>query len=436
MIEFKKKVFSGSWRAISSNEYQFGTLEINSNGDSKLSVTGMFPKEWNVLNNIPETLIGNFVETESRNCFTIILYKNIGYTRTSSELNNYSLLYKFTLIGDKVGEEKIRDLSFNEIMVSSDSFQKNVLTDDIEINHNPSEDWINYRLKFAPSYEIFKDDFQKVYIWWRSTFPLTNSHKIILQRPSWLNISFTEFISIEYCFEQKNKIEQFFTFLNKQHVSFEYLDVHHICGLTFKVIGIKKSIDWGVKRQYLNILDGNPFETYRNWLNIYEKIGFATDTFHNALINRELSVQNKFLAFCFSLELFHREFYVKFEPLEKRNSEIISKITYQLKGKGDLETWFKKFVSTKKEITFKNRILDLLNDTDLILNFDFDIYSDKIRDTRNKLVHLEESEKNPFSNEELIQNIKIISDLFIDHLNKKIMRFETNDDHEKIRLNI
>lgn len=251
-----------------------------------------------------------------------------------------------------------------------------------------------------------------------------------------MNISFTEAINIESCFEQKNKIEQFFTFLNKQHVSFEYLDIHHICGLPFKVLGIKKSTDWGVKRQYLNILEGKSFEFYRNWLNVYEKIGFATETFHIALIDRELSMENKFLSFCFSLELYHREFYAKSESLESRNSKIISRIREVLKRKGDLATWFNKFTSAEKETTFKNRILDLLNDSDLELNLDLDDYSSRIRDTRNKLVHLEELQKNPFSNKELIQNIKIISDLFINHMYKRIVPFEAEDDLEKIKLDI
>lgn len=180
MIEYKNKVFTGNWRELNSTEYQYGSLEINSNGDSKLSVLGIFPKKWNEIDNIPETLVGNFIETQSRNCFTIILYKYNGSGRTMSMLSNYYLSYQFTLIGDKIVEKKIENLHFDEIMVSSDSFQKTVTTDDIEINHDPLEDWINYKAKYAPPLEIYKDDFQRVYIWWRSTFPLANSHRIIL----------------------------------------------------------------------------------------------------------------------------------------------------------------------------------------------------------------------------------------------------------------
>jgi len=147
-------------------------------------------------------------------------------------------------------------------------------------------------------------------------------------------------------------------------------------------------------------------------------------------------MENKFLSFCFSLELYHREFYAKSESLESRNSKIISRIREVLKRKGDLATWFNKFTSAEKETTFKNIILDLLNDSDLELNLDLDDYSSRIRDTRNKLVHLEELQKNPFSNKELIQNIKIISDLFINHIYKRIVPFEAEDDLEKIKLDI
>jgi hypothetical protein len=428
MIEFNNKVFIGNWREINSIEYQYGSIEINSNGESKLSILGDYSTKYNNKRNIPETIVGNFVETDSRKCFTIILHKHIGRGGTMSALSNFYFIYQFTLVGDKAVEESIQNLHFNEIMVSSDFFQERVTTDDIEITNESIDGPILYKINRLAPNEVYKDEFQRVYIWWRGTYPLSNSHKLIIESPAWLNISFTYTIDIVSCFEQKNKIEQFFTFLNKQHISFDYFEIVHTSGLVLKVLGIKKGTDWGIKRQYLDLLKNNSFEYYRNWLNIYERIGFATSTFHNALVDKDLSVENKFLSFCFSLELYHREFYSKFEPVVKRNSQIINKIGLILKGKGDLETWFNKFATSTREVHFKNRISDLLRDSNLDLSFDHEEYAERIKDTRNKLVHLEDSQKNPFSKEELIQNVKKVSDLFIDHLYNKISSFEAKDD--------
>jgi hypothetical protein len=131
-----------------------------------------------------------------------------------------------------------------------------------------------------------------------------------------------------------------------------------------------------------------------------------------------MSLKNKFLAYCFSLELLHRVYFSKMEPLLKKHAEIITLISEVLKGKGQLETWFSRFANKEREISFKNRLEELILHSGISINIPE--FANRVKDTRNKYVHLDDDYGNPFSDAEMRQHLHFLSDIFIEIVHKKL----------------
>jgi hypothetical protein len=419
MKELHNKTFLGEWRELNSQTVYRGTLSIDLEGHSRIFSLEEFPKKWRNSHGVPETIIGHFCETITRKFYTIILYNNIGQGTSFSAMSSFYLYYELTLISENL-VEGISSLDFISIFLSSKS-----LDDKLGGKHTHIDsDWDTGKttLIIDPSIqkreELFENNEIKICFHWYSAYPLSKGSSLtIINEPSY-RIDFKTIHGIESCFSEKLKAQQLFSILSKKRISFERFDLKHSSGSSFSLIGLEATYDNGIRPSAIDNLFERRNEIFERWFQLQDNIGFALENFHEAFVSKRFKIKNKFLAYCFSLELLHRECFFKKETLSKKHSRIIMRIAKELEGKGDLETWFSKYTNTEREVSFKERLSELI--THSKLQIDVPDFAKRVVDTRNKYVHLDDDSGNPFNDSEMTQHLHILSDLFIEIIYIKI----------------
>lgn len=417
--ELLGKTFVGAWENQDGTLSHTGAVFLNQDGSARLDIIdypGMLPYTNEECLNV---VFGYFTETITLREYAIILLSGMLSKSTMGGANNYSYKYRYALVG-RGDIDRGNGLRFDSLMLSGEQFQKCVVTDDIKVIYR-EDDNVDYQSKFSKEYWLFKNEDLKVYLWWRISFPLANSREIVIRKHGWLNIEFARPKTFYECLKAKGSLEQFFVILSKDMASFELFELS--MGKTnFTVFGLKKSYDYGLDSYHLNFLVRNSEQLFSNWFALENKIGFAIENFHEVFVGKQVPLKNKFLAFCFSLELFHREYYRKTESYSEKRIEQIDAILEKLKGSPHHE-WFKYKVAEKqREVSFQDRLIELIADSGVdIFYYDTKEFARKVRATRTKFVHLNDKDEVCFTHEELIRNIKTISDVFLALLNHKLV---------------
>jgi hypothetical protein len=253
---------------------------------------------------------------------------------------------------------------------------------------------------------------------WSIAFPLSRSSNLTIQNKPTLCISLSSSRDYEYCLTEKAETDRLISILSKKKFSFEKFMLIHKLGGEFIILGLEHLRSHDLNHNTISKLEDNKSCIFENWIDINKNIGFALENFFQAHLSRKMSLKNKFLAYCFSLELLHRVYFSKMEPLLKKHAEIITLISEVLKGKGQLETWFSRFANKEREISFKNRLEELILHSGISINIPE--FANRVKDTRNKYVHLDDDYGNPFSDAEMRQHLHFLSDIFIEIVHKKL----------------
>lgn len=428
--ELLGKTFVGIWKNEDGTLEHSGSIFLNPDGSARLDIVNFSSIILSMNEKLLNVVYGDFTETSSLNAYTIILINGSHSKSVFGGGYNYSFKYQFALIGK--GDVNLQNgLEFHTIMLSSESLQKSMVTDDIVVNRKNNGN-IDYLSNFSKEYPLYSDEELKLYLWWRIRFPLGNSSEITIKKHGWLNIEFSAPKSFDACLKTKNSFEQFFTILSKNMVSFDLFELRS-GEVNFSVFGIKEKYNHGLNSYDLNFLVRNSSQLFVNWFNLCTRIGFALENFHIAYVEKGVPIRNEFLAFCFSLELFHREFFKRTESYSEKRLKQISGILEKLKGTSHYE-WFRTQVAEKqREISFQDRIAELITGSNVKIQPDeVKGFAKKVRATRVKFVHMNDKNEDCFTDEELKKNIQLISEVFLSVVNNKLV-IDTDSNNESYR---
>jgi hypothetical protein len=160
-----------------------------------------------------------------------------------------------------------------------------------------------------------------------------------------------------------------------------------------------------------------------NWLDVHKDLKLLVNTFFTALGSIKVSVEDKFLAYCFSTEVYHRIRYKSKEAISVKYKTIYDKIFLEVKS-GDVSTFLKTFFQKERDIHFTTRLKELFTELGGFgyynINEDF---VKRIVKTRNYYVHLDDSlETEVFTFEEIIKANIVISKLMLAAFNQELIK--------------
>jgi ApeA N-terminal domain 1 len=402
--------YFGKWWLFGQKEKViYGTLEVFSNGSSRL--TSFEDLNLSYRNNRDnhnfdlDIIIGVASSTANGKSFSFKLFGVVGDMRTLNFLNNFRNIFTYTCVGKKF--LKNDSIHFDEIMFSSESLI-DIYTDNVNVNE--LSDGVNYHVDFRENETIFKDSNIHIFFKWRALLPLNSSNNLKILQEQYINIELSNLLTFKNCLKLKANFEAFISIIRGDVTYFDKLDFSSNDGVVYKILGVKSRHSTKINKW--NFVDDIEYlkSKVSSWYELNEHIDFAIKTFYEAWSEKEISVENRFLAYCFSLELIHLHFFNRNkETILSRKEEIPINILKKLKG--EEFTWFNKQINIERVIPFSVRLEELFqSNINLYDRLYYPKYSKKIADTRNMLVHLDISKTDIFDNQKMY---KVNQDLVV-----------------------
>jgi hypothetical protein len=423
----KKESYYGLWWLPQNPEHKInGTLTIDELGKSYFftiqplevenkSGSSSFHKEY-------KEVIGIATSLEDSNDKSIKLYNVKQILSSLGVLTKRRFQSEITIIGNPNPADDSNN--FNTIMLFSQTWNWWFPMRGVEIEHGDFslKQGVSTIFKQPDIISIYKDNDLHIYIYFRGNFGVSRKDGVNILVEPFLNIESKKGWNIKEAFEFKATIERFFMILWGFSHQFEIFELRSIQETNFKVIqgpmpNFKTQISTKINFEHFKITSQ---ESLTRWLRINDELGNLMNTFFFAFTSPKMDINNKFLNYVFSLELYHRKRIKDRRSLTKSNERMYNKALEEVKG--DTASWLRKILSADREIPLVDRLIDLVAMTDIESNPKLNkMLIQRIKDTRHYLVHLDEQLKsNYLPTKEIVVTNNLLTDLFLKLLKKEL----------------
>lgn len=419
--------YYGLWWLIGNEQRRInGTLHFDSQGKSILHTLDHFEnddiKRFNDFPNY-KCIIGIASSIESGNDYSFKLFDVFQTRRTTQVLDKNRYTSELTLIGS-VDSNDNSD-RFNYLMLSSPRFEKWVEPTGFKKN-DPVTNEVEFGFKYTylqpTPIKLYENEKLESYLFFRAKIDYRSRREILLKEIPFINFKYKQAIDITVALQMKTNIERLFSILWEESSFFNAFDLKSIANNDFRVYGVEVpeivSLKTGIS---FNDFLSKAEIIFENWFLLHEELNLLISTFFSAFSSKITTLEDRFLSYCFSLEVYHRIRIKNKEPLKDSDKRMYEKAQSEIKS-GDALSWFKTILNKDKDIRFGIRLTSLLENSfsSNKINNQQEFIS-KVVSTRNYHVHLDNSLENQiFNNEELIEANQILSSLMIELLKKEI----------------
>lgn len=421
--------FYGIWWIKGNNENPInGTLVLSKEKATLYTLDNFDIKEQLFSNTFPKykVIIGIASSMEETKDYSFKLYNVVQFKRASQVLQKNCYRSELTLMGDVNTNES--NIEFDYLMLSSKSFSDWVKPTGIEIkevSENDEQFGVNYYYVQPKLISLFKNEKMEVYIYFRikSSTNLHDDREVVLKETPFLNIKFPSTIEIEEALRNKDVFERFFTIIWGTPTIFNNCEVRSLTGVNFKILNFQAGLQSSkkIKPTFENFATVSQ-TLFGNWLRVHNELQLLVDTFFTALGNN-ISQEDKFLSYCFSLELYHRIRFKSKQAISDKNKAMYDKIFQEVKS-GDVITFLKSFLNRERDIHLTVRLKELFTERGGFKYFDIDeTFIKRVAKTRNYYVHLDDSlEADVFTFKEIINANLKLSKLMLNALNLELIK--------------
>jgi hypothetical protein len=420
--------YYGIWWLPSTPKHQItGTLSIDEFGKAYFFTIDSFKDQGDYDFAYGETTYdevhGIATSVNENTDHSIILYgmKNIGLTSSVLTKSRYQI--EKVIIGQPNPEEKGE--RFNTIMLFSQTWNWWFPMKGVEINSkefSPS-DGMSAHFKQPDLITLYTNDDLHVYVYYRGNFGVSQTDGVNILVQPFLNIESKLGWDIKKAHQLKVSIERFLMIIWRFPHQFDTFELRSIQETNFNVI-----LD-AFPNYTKQISRNHNFEDFKstaqtllgNWFRVNEELQNLINTFFFAYSSDTMDVQNRFLHYVFSLELYHRKRVKDKRSLKEKDEAMYEQALKEVKG--ETRDLLNKVYSSKRDIPIFDRITELFS---MVLDKEgIELPNDtvrKIKDTRHYLVHLDEQYKpTSFTAEQLVNINNLLTQLFLRLVKQELM---------------
>jgi hypothetical protein len=415
------KKFIGSWQTLDGSIRHEGSLSINGDGSAMLAVFNFpFADRFEIEEAEFPVIAGHFVEVDSLKSYTIILLNGALERVSIDAFYSFSCSFNYVLIKDNLIDLP-KELLFSRIYISDPKFQESCISNNVKVDGSLGSNNVTYTRNKPKNYKLFDNAIARYSLLWHSKIPLYYSGEMNISDNAWIVVDFKTLVSFEHCYSERANLEKFFIFLSMRPIAFSLCDLR-IEEENYKLLGLTSKVNQGVRVRDVKFLIANCEVLFQNWMDLKCKIDFALESFHDVYLDRFSTIKRLFIETCFALEFFHKKYFDRKIRFSETNVEEIEGIKQLLAGSKYLEWFTSKFAIKKREVIFQDRIEELLQEAKISEeNFSNKKFAQKIRNTRVNIVHLGSDKEDVFTEQELSENIDLITKVLLINVNRILL---------------
>ncbi|MFN8415446.1 MAG: hypothetical protein U0U66_03840 [Cytophagaceae bacterium] len=407
-----------------------GTLKIDEN--NKIVLTTLEPVSNNQKVDIFSNLIqlnvihGIVITSETKSTqHKIILYDINQSFFQSGVLNKFEYTSNCCLVGNISASEHVNQ--FQYLMLYSELWHDWIHISGIEQYEDDNNERFNRKYEYQQPQEImlFSNNEFDIYIYFRAIIKNKVFGEVLLSEKPFLNVRFKESKDFIQLKEFKTCFDRLLAVLRETSHSFEKIDLKSIDKVQYQLFYDSNKYYNGpfTNNFTFDVFYQNSQKIINKWFTNYNSYKILLNTFFFAYGSKQMDIQNKFLNYIFSLELYHRKTIKESLPLSKSNQLMYNKTIESTNG--DVQSWLLKVLNKDRDVPIKLRLEDIFTLVESYgINKPSFIDIKRLVDTRHYLVHLDGSKEKVYSAFELVQINDYLSSVVLrllhhDLINKK-----------------
>ncbi|KAB1069135.1 hypothetical protein F6U93_05120 [Tamlana haliotis] len=403
----KESTYIGYWwfQENSENEFQ-GVLNFETNGDVVLNVLDEsknvdFNQLFRSKKEIP-TIIGLAKDRVTNKEFSFKLIDAYVVSSSSSFNRLKSFSIKSYSVLKSQSNDFSSDLEFDVLILKTDLLDDwlNIYGHKFSVN----EGIPNFNLSYKQPDEItlFQSEDFSLKAYFSVSHSLIFSKKIDVEQSACLNLYFTAPKKLQELKPYIRMIRDFFSLAvglpinitktvfskivegeNKPDINFELYQKSKYESRIPTFLETKRMLIT------YNLIKDSPNEVFANWFKKYDALKFLMNNYFGSLYNEFKYVEDKFLDFIFSIEVYHRAKFGGFDLKDESYLKIRDRVLSSVKDNSDkqwLEARLKKYTENTLQSRLRN-ILELNKESLSGLIENNELFLKKIVETRHYHVH-------------------------------------------------